>query len=73
MSQPSQPPSEDRQSIWSVVRSVAASMFGVQSAANREKDFAKGRIGAYIVVGLVFTLLFILGVWSLVQLAVNTA
>ncbi len=60
-----------KQSLFSVFRSVGASMFGVQSSKQHKEDFANGSISAYIVVGLVATLLFILGVWGLVKFAVS--
>ena len=59
------------QSLFSVFKSVSASMFGVQSSKQHKEDFAKGSIGAYIVVGLVSTLVFILAVWGLVKFAVK--
>jgi hypothetical protein len=43
-----------------VVKSVVAAMIGVQSEKNRELDFKHGSLPAYILVGLVATLLFIL-------------
>lgn len=65
--------SERGQSLWQVVASVLASMFGVQSSKKHEQDFAKGRAWVYIVVGLVATLAFILTVWFLVQMALKAA
>ena len=62
-----------RQSLGSVIRSVAASMFGVQSSKQHAEDFAKGSARAYIVVGLIATLVFVLSVWGLVQLVVSLA
>lgn len=59
------------QSFFSVFRSVGASMFGVQSSDKHKEDFAHGSIGAYIFVGLIATLLFILAVWGLVKFAVS--
>ena len=64
-------PDRRRQSLFSVARSVGASMFGVQSGKKHEEDFSQGSAGTYIVVGLIATLLFILAVWGLVQLAVS--
>jgi flagellar biogenesis protein FliO len=63
--------SKPRQSIFSVARSVGASMFGVQSSAKHEEDFAHGSVVAYVVVGLVATLVFIMAVWGLVKFAVS--
>jgi hypothetical protein len=67
------PPSGRRQSLGSVFRSVFASMFGVQSSKKHEEDFAKGNARAYIAVGLVATLMFILLVWGVVKLVVSVA
>ena len=64
---------QGRQSLGSVIRSVSASMFGVQSSSKHEEDFAKGDATTYIVVGLVATLLFVLAVWGVVQLVVHVA
>ena len=50
--------------IWSVM----ASFFGVQSSANRERDFEHGRFSVFVAAGLLMTLIFLLGVYGLVQL-----
>ncbi|MEE9494675.1 MAG: DUF2970 domain-containing protein [Gammaproteobacteria bacterium] len=63
---------EKGQSLFSVFKSVSASMFGVQGSKQHEEDFAKGSIGTYIFVGAVATLLFILAVWGLVKFAVGS-
>lgn len=62
-----------RQSLGSVIGSVFASMFGVQSSKKHREDFAKGSVGAYIAVGLIATVLFILTVWGVVKLVVSVA
>jgi len=54
-----------------VVKSVLSGMFGVQSSKNRERDFTKGKPIHYIVVGLVFTLLFILTLVGVVKLVLH--
>jgi len=59
------------QSLGSVIRSVSASLFGVQSSKKHEEDFTKGSVGTYIAVGLVATLIFILAIWGLVRLVVS--
>lgn len=53
--------------LLDIIKSVAASAFGVQSAKNRERDFQQQSIVPYIVVGVVFVLLFILGLVFLVS------
>lgn len=68
-----EPPSSRRQSLGSVIGSVFASMFGVQSSRKHEEDFAKGSAGAYIAVGLIATVVFILIVWGVVKLVVSVA
>lgn len=64
-------PTRQKQSFFSVFRSVSASMFGVQSSKKHEEDFTQGNVTAYVVVGVVATLLFILAVWGLVKFAVS--
>lgn len=54
-------------SLFDIVKSVAASAFGVQSAKNRERDFQQQSIIPYIVVGVIFVLLFIIGLIFLVS------
>jgi len=56
-----------------VVASVFAAGLGVQSSKNRERDFKQGRIGVFIVAGLLFTLLFIGTVAIVVQLVLKGA
>jgi uncharacterized MAPEG superfamily protein len=51
-----------------VVGSVLAAALGVQSSRNRERDFKQGRAGVFIIAGLVFTALFIGGVYTVVSL-----
>jgi hypothetical protein len=60
-------------SLLSVLGSVLASMFGVQSSSKREQDFTHGKPVHYIVVGLLVTLVFILTVWGVVQLVMHLA
>ena len=70
------PENEDQQkapSFLSVLGSVVASMFGVQSNRRREKDFAHGKPSHYIIVGLLVTVVFILAVWAVVQVVMKVA
>jgi hypothetical protein len=70
------PESKDQQqapSFLSVLGSVMASMFGVQSSRRHETDFTHGKPIHYIIVGLLVTLVFILTVWSVVKLVVSLA
>lgn len=61
------------QSLWQVVVSVMASMFGVQSSRKHEQDFAKGRAWVYVAVGLVATIAFIMTIWFVVQMVLKSA
>ncbi|MEM7210034.1 MAG: DUF2970 domain-containing protein [Pseudomonadota bacterium] len=58
--------------FWAVAHSVLAAGFGVQSRANRERDFTRGKASHFIIAGLIGTALFVLLVWGLVQLALRT-
>jgi hypothetical protein len=60
-------------SFLGVLRSVLASMFGVQSSRRREADFTHGKPIHYIVVGLLVTVVFILTVWGVVKLVLGLA
>ncbi len=53
--------------FWSVAQSVFAAAIGVQSRANKERDFSQGNPVHFIIGGLIGTLVFIGGVWLLVQ------
>ncbi|MDQ7050746.1 MAG: DUF2970 domain-containing protein [Enterobacterales bacterium] len=50
-----------------IIFSVLAAMIGVQSEANRERDFSKGDIGNYIFVGIIMVIIFIFGLISIVN------
>lgn len=64
---------EKAPSLLSVLGSVLASMFGVQSNQKREQDFSHGKPWQYILIGLFVTLVFILVVWGVVQLVMSLA
>jgi len=58
--------------FWSVVQSVLAAGIGVQSKANKERDFTHGKPIHFIVGGLLGTTAFILIVWLLVQYLITS-
>lgn len=62
-----------KQSFRELLLSLLAGAIGVQSSANREKDFQKGRAVTYIIAGSIGTLLFITGLVSLVQFILKNA
>ncbi|OQK16650.1 hypothetical protein AU255_01725 [Methyloprofundus sedimenti] len=49
-----------------VIQSVFAAAIGVQSKANRERDFEQGSLSSYLVVGAIATILFILSLVAIV-------
>ncbi|WP_416140743.1 DUF2970 domain-containing protein [Halomonas sp. HK25] len=51
--------------MWGVIKSVLAAFFGVQKEQRRREDFEQGRPMAFIVVGVVMGLLFVVGVAAL--------
>jgi len=60
-------------SFLSVLGSVLASMFGVQSNRKREQDFTHGKPSQYIIIGLLVTVVFILTIWGLVSIVMKLA
>ena len=59
--------------FWQMLHSILAAAFGVQSGKNRERDFSKGKPSHFIVLGLLFTLAFILVIVGIVQLVLHLA
>ncbi|SKA49076.1 Protein of unknown function [Enterovibrio nigricans DSM 22720] len=53
--------------ILEIIKSVFAAMFGVQSDKNRQRDFQQASMVPYIVVGVVFVVLFVLGLIGVVS------
>lgn len=51
-----------------VLGSVIAGALGVQSNANRRRDFTRGNAKHFIVVGILFTVFFVGAVLTVVQL-----
>jgi len=51
--------------------SVLASFLGVQSEANRRRDFREGRFSIFVIAGVVSIALFLLTVYGLVRLVLT--
>ncbi|APX93154.1 hypothetical protein BWR19_09545 [Halomonas sp. 1513] len=45
--------------MWGVIKSVLAAFFGVQKERQRQHDFEHGKPGAFILVGLLMGLVFV--------------
>jgi uncharacterized membrane protein YidH (DUF202 family) len=59
--------------FWTIVASTLAAAIGVQSRANRERDFRHGRAAPFIVAGLLFTVAFVLVLVFVVRLVLAGA
>ena len=53
--------------LWDVFKSVAASVFGVQSSTNRERDFQQQSFVPYLVVGVVFVVALVVSLVLIVS------
>jgi hypothetical protein len=62
-------PSEDL-TLWQVICSVFAAGFGVQSKENKVRDFSRGKPVQFIIAGLVFTIAFLVGLITIVNIIV---
>lgn len=60
-----------RPSISEVVKSVLSAAIGVQSDKNRQKDFAKGSLPVYLIVGLIFTIVFVSAIIAVVRMVIG--
>jgi hypothetical protein len=54
-------------SFWKIVLSTMAAAFGVQTKKNLEEDFKHGSLYVYMAAGIIFTTLFIVIVFMVVQ------
>ena len=63
----------EKPTLIDTFKSVLASFFGVQSDKNRKRDFQQGNPVQFIIVGLVLTVLFIVGMIFIVKLILISA
>ncbi|WP_263142795.1 DUF2970 domain-containing protein [Pseudomonas sp. RIT-PI-AD] len=66
-------PREKTPTFWQMLHSVVAAAFGVQSGKNRERDFTHGKPSHFLLLGLLFTLVFIAVLFGLVKLILHFA
>jgi len=57
----------------SVLKSTLFAACGVQTKANRERDFEQGKPSTFVVAGIVFVILFVLGMIGVVKLVMSLA
>ncbi len=68
------PPDSERElTFGQLVKSTLAAFIGVQSNANRERDFKHGKMSHFIWMGLLFGLLFVLTLVGIVQVVLHFA
>jgi hypothetical protein len=68
-----QQPDDKPLSLKDMLLSVVAAAFGVQSGKNRARDFSRGKPSHFIILGLLFTLAFILVIFGVVKLVLYLA
>ncbi len=60
-------------SLWEMLQSVFSAALGVQSGKNRARDFSRGKASHFIMLGVLFTALFVLVIFGVVQLVLHLA
>ncbi len=63
--------SQEKISPIVIMGSIMAASFGVQTQANRERDFKRGRFHHFIIGGIVFTFFFVLLLVGVVKLIMH--
>ncbi|MDM8349591.1 DUF2970 domain-containing protein [Pseudomonas sp. sp1636] len=66
-------PDDKPLSLWEMLQSVLAAAIGVQSGKKRKRDFNRGKPSHFIILGVLFTLSFVLLLYTLVKLVVHLA
>ena len=59
--------------FFELLKSTMSAFIGVQSNANRERDFKHGKISHFIGIGLLFGLLFVSTIIGVVQVVIHMA
>ena len=57
----------------SLMGSVVASAFGVQTNKNRERDFQQGKFHHFVIGGIIFAVLFVLFIVGVVKVVMSAA
>ncbi|MDA1073293.1 MAG: DUF2970 domain-containing protein [Proteobacteria bacterium] len=63
--------SPEKLTVWQMLGSVLAAAFGVQSGRNRERDFTSGKASHFIILGIGFTVVFVLVLIGVVNLVLS--
>ena len=59
--------------LWEMMQSVLSAAFGVQSGKNRSRDFSRGKPSHFIILGVLFTAVFVLLIFGVVKLVLHLA
>lgn len=59
--------------LWEMLQSVLSAALGVQSGKNRSRDFTRGKPSHFIMLGVGFTAVFVLVIFSVVKLVLYFA
>ena len=73
MSDMSDPADNKPPTFWQVLHSVMAAAFGVQSSKNRTRDFTHGKPSQFLLLGVLFTGVFALTLFTIVKLVLYFA
>ena len=57
--------------FWQLMKSTLSAFIGIQSNANRERDFKHGKMTHFIWMGLLFGLIFVLTLVGVVQIVLH--
>ena len=57
--------------FFEILGSTVAAALGVQSFANRKRDFTRGEVRHFIISGIVFVVCFVVGMVALVNLVIG--
>jgi hypothetical protein len=60
-------------SLFSFMGSIIAAWFGVQTKANRERDFEQGKFHHFAIGGIIFAVLFVFLVIGIVKVVMHFA
>ena len=69
----SEPEKQPPLGFWAMLQSVLAAAFGVQSGKNRSRDFSRGKPSHFLLLGVLFTGVFVLLLLALVKLVLHLA
>ncbi len=64
---------KDGLTVWQIIYSTMAAMFGVQKNERRIRDFSKGKPHQFIIAGLIAATIFVLTIILVVQLVLRAA